>query len=70
MLAALKNTWLFNLRGDLPAGLLVAQIAEASAFSISAGVDPKLGQDQSSATLVERFGVHDKAEAQTDVLQH
>ena len=45
MLQSLKNTWLFNLRGDVLAGLVVALalIPEAIAFSIIAGVDPKVG---------------------------
>ena len=45
MLDTLKNTWLFNLRGDVLAGLVVALalIPEAIAFSIIAGVDPKVG---------------------------
>ncbi|MFI8480628.1 SulP family inorganic anion transporter [Pseudomonas sp. NPDC078700] len=45
MLQSLKNTWLFNLRGDILAGLVVALalIPEAIAFSIIAGVDPKVG---------------------------
>jgi SulP family sulfate permease len=45
MLQQLKNTWLFNLRGDVLAGLVVALalIPEAIAFSIIAGVDPKVG---------------------------
>ncbi|MEE4250348.1 MAG: SulP family inorganic anion transporter [Alcanivoracaceae bacterium] len=45
MLQALKKNWLANLRGDLLAGLVVALalIPEAIAFSIIAGVDPKVG---------------------------
>ena len=45
MLQQFKQTWLFNLRGDLLAGLVVALalIPEAIAFSIIAGVDPKVG---------------------------
>ena len=40
-----KETWFFNLRGDLLAGLVVALalIPEAIAFSIIAGVDPRVG---------------------------
>ena len=40
-----KNDWLSNIRGDLLAGLVVALalIPEAIAFSIIAGVDPKVG---------------------------
>ncbi|XBQ17170.1 MAG: SulP family inorganic anion transporter [Oceanicaulis sp.] len=43
--ASLTETWLFNVRGDLLAGLVVALalIPEAIAFSIIAGVDPKVG---------------------------
>ncbi|MDP3084316.1 MAG: SulP family inorganic anion transporter [Rubrivivax sp.] len=42
---SLRSTWLFNVRGDLLAGLVVALalIPEAIAFSIIAGVDPKVG---------------------------
>ncbi|WPC05729.1 SulP family inorganic anion transporter [Pseudomonas benzenivorans] len=45
MLHSLKQTWLFNIRGDVLAGLVVALalIPEAIAFSIIAGVDPKVG---------------------------
>jgi len=45
MLAKLQNTWLFNIRGDVLAGIVVALalIPEAIAFSIIAGVDPKVG---------------------------
>lgn len=45
MLQHLKNTWLFNIRGDVLAGIVVALalIPEAIAFSIIAGVDPKIG---------------------------
>ncbi len=41
----LKNEWLGNIRGDLLAGAVVALalIPEAIAFSIIAGVDPKVG---------------------------
>ncbi len=44
-LTSLRQTWLFNVRGDLLAGLVVALalIPEAIAFSIIAGVDPKVG---------------------------
>lgn len=40
-----RQHWLFNLRGDVLAGLVVALalIPEAIAFSIIAGVDPKVG---------------------------
>lgn len=45
MLPNLQKIWLFNLRGDLLAGLVVALalVPEAIAFSIIAGVDPKVG---------------------------
>lgn len=45
MLHTLKNHWFYNLRGDILAGLVVALalIPEAIAFSIIAGVDPKVG---------------------------
>ena len=45
MLHSLKNTWFFNTRGDVLAGLVVALalIPEAISFSIIAGVDPKVG---------------------------
>jgi sulfate permease, SulP family len=41
----LRSEWLGNIRGDLLAGLVVALalIPEAIAFSIIAGVDPKVG---------------------------
>lgn len=43
--ASLQRTWFFNVRGDLLAGIVVALalIPEAIAFSIIAGVDPKVG---------------------------
>ncbi|AOY88321.1 sodium-independent anion transporter [Marinobacter salinus] len=45
MVNTLKNQWLSNVRGDLLAGIVVALalIPEAIAFSIIAGVDPKVG---------------------------
>lgn len=45
MLNNVKQTWFSNLRGDLLAGTVVALalIPEAIAFSIIAGVDPKVG---------------------------
>src|SRR5690554_7675467 len=45
MLTNMKNEWFFNIRGDLLAGIVVALalIPEAIAFSIIAGVDPKVG---------------------------
>ncbi|MCR8726163.1 SulP family inorganic anion transporter [Frigidibacter sp. ROC022] len=44
-LDALRSQWLGNIRGDLMSGLVVALalIPEAIAFSIIAGVDPKVG---------------------------
>ncbi len=44
-LSAYREQWLGNIRGDLLAGLVVALalIPEAIAFSIIAGVDPKIG---------------------------
>ncbi|MCA8928695.1 MAG: SulP family inorganic anion transporter [Alphaproteobacteria bacterium] len=45
VLFALKTEWLGNIRGDVLSGLVVALalIPEAIAFSIIAGVDPKIG---------------------------
>lgn len=45
MLQKLKQDWFSNIRGDLLAGIVVALalIPEAIAFSIIAGVDPKVG---------------------------
>ena len=45
MFNLIKKNWLFNVRGDLLAGIVVALalIPEAIAFSIIAGVDPKVG---------------------------
>ena len=45
MLAQLKSEWFDNIRSDLLAGLVVALalIPEAIAFSIIAGVDPRVG---------------------------
>ena len=50
----LQNEWLGNVRGDLLAGLVVALalIPEAIAFSIIAGVDPKVGLYASFAIAV------------------
>lgn len=44
-LHSISKTWFSNLRGDLLAGIVVALalIPEAIAFSIIAGVDPKIG---------------------------
>ena len=45
MYASLQREWFSNLRGDILAGIVVALalIPEAIAFSIIAGVDPKVG---------------------------
>ncbi|MEE2767208.1 MAG: SulP family inorganic anion transporter [Pseudomonadota bacterium] len=45
LLVSKKQDWLSNIRGDILAGLVVALalIPEAIAFSIIAGVDPKVG---------------------------
>lgn len=45
MLKSLRQNWLFNVRNDVLAGMVVALalIPEAIAFSIIAGVDPKVG---------------------------
>lgn len=45
MIETMKRDWLSNVRGDVLAGLVVALalIPEAIAFSIIAGVDPKVG---------------------------
>lgn len=45
MIGTVKQEWFANIRGDLLAGLVVALalIPEAIAFSIIAGVDPKVG---------------------------
>ncbi|WP_138435610.1 SulP family inorganic anion transporter [Marinobacter shengliensis] len=45
MVQSLKQNWFSNIRGDLLAGVVVALalIPEAIAFSIIAGVDPKVG---------------------------
>ncbi len=45
MLKNMRHEWFFNIRGDLLSGLVVALalIPEAIAFSIIAGVDPKVG---------------------------
>lgn len=44
-MSSLYNTWFFNVRRDVISGLLVALalIPESIAFSIIAGVDPKVG---------------------------
>lgn len=45
MIRSLKQDWFSNIRGDILSGLVVALalIPEAIAFSIIAGVDPKVG---------------------------
>ena len=45
MIKSIKDNWFSNVRGDLLAGIVVALalIPEAIAFSIIAGVDPKVG---------------------------
>lgn len=45
MWSRVKETWFFNVRGDVLAGTVVALalIPEALAFSVIAGVDPKVG---------------------------
>lgn len=45
MIETIKQEWFSNIRGDLLAGTVVALalIPEAIAFSIIAGVDPKVG---------------------------
>lgn len=45
MINSIKQNWFSNIRGDLLAGIVVALalIPEAIAFSIIAGVDPKVG---------------------------
>lgn len=60
MLHKFQSTWLFNVRGDLLAGITVALalIPEAIAFSIIAGVDPMVGIHASFciAVLISIFG--------------
>jgi len=53
-LSQLKKDWLGNIRGDILAGIVVALalIPEAIAFSIIAGVDPKIGLYASFAIAV------------------
>jgi len=54
MLLSAKTDWLGNIRGDILAGVVVALalIPEAIAFSIIAGVDPKVGLYASFAIAV------------------
>lgn len=71
-----KNDWFSNIRGDILAGLVVALalIPEAIAFSIIAGVDPKVGLYASfSIAVVSAFaggrpGMISAATAATAVL--
>src|SRR5690554_4856738 len=60
MINALKQNWFSNIRGDLLAGIVVALalIPEAIAFSIIAGVDPKVGlyASFSIATIIAFVG--------------
>jgi SulP family sulfate permease len=59
-LQSLRQSWFFNVRGDVLAGLVVALalIPEAIAFSIIAGVDPKVGlyASFSMATIIAFAG--------------
>jgi SulP family sulfate permease len=45
LISKIRQDWFSNIRGDLLAGIVVALalIPEAIAFSIIAGVDPKVG---------------------------
>ena len=54
MLLSPKNDWFGNIRGDVLAGIVVALalIPEAIAFSVIAGVDPKVGLYASFAIAV------------------
>ncbi|WP_017429729.1 SulP family inorganic anion transporter [Vreelandella jeotgali] len=54
MIESFKQTWLSNLRADVLSGIVVALalIPEAIAFSIIAGVDPKIGLYASFAICV------------------
>lgn len=54
MLFSPKSDWLGNIRGDILAGVVVALalIPEAIAFSVIAGVDPKIGLYASFAIAV------------------
>lgn len=74
--SAYRDQWLGNIRGDVLAGLVVALalIPEAIAFSVIAGVDPKVGlyASFSIAVLVAitggRVGMISAATAATAVL--
>jgi SulP family sulfate permease len=54
MLLSAKNDWFGNIKGDILAGIVVALalIPEAIAFSVIAGVDPKVGLYASFAIAV------------------
>ena len=54
MLLSAKQDWFGNIRGDILAGIVVALalVPEAIAFSIIAGVDPKVGLYASFAIAV------------------
>jgi SulP family sulfate permease len=54
MLLSAKQDWLGNIRNDILAGIVVALalVPEAIAFSIIAGVDPKVGLYASFAIAV------------------
>lgn len=75
-LSAYRDQWLGNIRGDVLSGLVVALalIPEAIAFSIIAGVDPKIGLYASfsiavvTAVLGGRPGMISAATAATAVL--
>jgi len=60
MIKSFRQNWLSNIRNDLLAGLVVALalIPEAIAFSIIAGVDPKIGlyASLSIATIIAFAG--------------
>ena len=76
ILLGLRGDWLGNIRGDILAGLVVALalIPEAIAFSIIAGVDPKVGLYASfsiaviTASVGGRPGMISAATAATAVL--
>lgn len=64
--SSIQQTWLFNLRGDVLAGLVVALalIPEAIAFSIIAGVDPRVGLYASfsmAVVIVKRGAIFESA---------
>lgn len=62
MLTTVKEQWFSNIRGDFLSGLVVALalIPEAIAFSIIAGVDPKVGlyASFSMAVIIAFTGGH------------